>query len=374
MHICFLTGEYPLGINNHGGIGTFTKFLAEQLSNYKINVSVIGIYDKDECLVLNGVSVYKLKKSNWKFAKFYHHNLKIQLKLKEIHKDNPIDIVEGSELNFAFFSKKTPFKKVIRLHGGHHFFASEEHRKTNFWKSYQEKKSFKIADNYIAVTNYVGNKTKQLLNYKFDFKIIYNSIDFTPFYEANIKKEQSFKLLFVGTVCKKKGVKSLILAMPKLLEVFPKLTLDIVGRDWMDKNGSYISYLKSFISNSMEDKINFLGSISYNLLPEVIEKAHICVYPSLAESFGLTLIEGLLMGKKVAASNIEPFREITKGSTDVKLFEADSPEDIFIKITDLLNNEDVEIRKRNRELVLNKLSPSIITEENIEFYKSLVKN
>lgn len=374
MHICFLTGEYPLGINSHGGIGTFTKFLAEQLSNHKINVSVIGIYDKDEYLILNGVKIFKLKKSNWKVAKFYHHNLKLQLKLKEIHKDNPIDIVEGSELNFAFFAKKTPFKKVIRLHGGHHFFASEEHRKTNFWKSYQEKKSFKIADNYIAVTNYVGEKTKQLLNYNFDFKTIYNSIDFTPFYEADLKKEQPFKLVFVGTVCEKKGIKSLVLAMPKLLDVFPRLTLEIVGRDWIYKNRSYTAYLKSIIPDSIKDRIRFLGGLSYNLLPEVLEKAHICVYPSLAESFGLTLIEGMLMGKLVAASNIEPFKEITKKSSDIKLFEANSSEDIVKKVSELLTKEDVEIRKRNRKLVLSKFSPSIIINENIEFYKSLVKN
>jgi len=372
MHICFLTGEYPLGKNNHGGIGTFIKFLAEQLSKHNITVSVIGFYDKEECVILNKVIIHKLKKSEWKFAKFYHHSLKIQHKLKEIHKNTPIDIVEGSELNFAFFAEKTPFKKVIRLHGGHHFFASEEHRRTNFWKSYQEKKSFKTADHYIAVTNYVGNKTKQLLNYKFDFKTIYNSIDFTPFFEADIKKEIPYKLIFIGTVCEKKGIKPLILAMPMLLKAFPKLTLDIVGRDWVDKNGSYTAYLKSFINDSLESKIFFRGNAPYNVLPKIIEKAHICVYPSLVESFGLTLIEGMLMGKKVAASNIEPFKEIIKGGSDVKLFEADSPDDIFKKISELLRDDDIEIRTRNRALVLKKFSPAIIINENIEFYTSIL--
>lgn len=372
MHICFLTGEYPLGKNSHGGIGTFIKFLAEQLLKHKITVSVIGIYDKDECVTLNKVIIHKLKKSEWKFAKFYHHTVKIQHKLKEIHKNTPIDIVEGSELNFAFFPEKTPFKKVIRLHGGHHFFASEEHRRTNFWKSYQEKKSFKIADHYIAVSNYVGNKTKQLLNYKFDFKTIYNSIDFTPFFEADIKKEIPYKLVFIGTVCEKKGIKPLILAMPMLLKAFPELTLDIVGRDWVDKNGSYIAYLKRFMNDSLESKIFFRGSASYNALPEIIEKAHVCVYPSLSESFGLTLIEGMLMGKKVAASNIEPFKETIKGASNVKFFEADSPEDIFKKISILLNDNDVKNQKRNRNFILNKFSTQKIIKDNIEFYTSIL--
>jgi hypothetical protein len=87
MHVCFLTGEYPTSKSNHGGIGTFVKFLAEELVKKNIIVSVVGIYKKTEAISLNGVKIYKLKKSNWKFAKFYQHNKKIQQKLKAIHRN-----------------------------------------------------------------------------------------------------------------------------------------------------------------------------------------------------------------------------------------------------------------------------------------------
>lgn len=374
MHICFLTGEYPINNSSHGGIGTFVKFLAEELVKKNIIVSVVGIYKITETISLNGVKIYKLKKSNWKFVKFYQNNKKIQHKLNEIHKETPINIVEGSELNFAFFSKKTPYKKVIRLHGGHHFFASEENRKTNFWKAFQEKKSFKIADSYISVTDYVGEKTKKLLNYNFSFSTIYNTINFNTFYKGDIKKEQPFKLLFVGTVCEKKGIKSLVLAVPKLLEEFPELKLEIIGRDWVGDNGSYIEYLKTLIDVSIKEKISFSGNISYNLLPKFIEKAHICIYPSLAESFGLTLIEGMLMGKLIAASNIKPFIEITQNSKNIKFFKKNSSEDIYKKVSLLLKKENIELREKNRNFVLENFSTKKIIKDNIDFYKKLTSN
>ena len=44
MHICLICNEYPP--SNHGGIGSFTKDLAEGLVANGFYVSVIGVYSK----------------------------------------------------------------------------------------------------------------------------------------------------------------------------------------------------------------------------------------------------------------------------------------------------------------------------------------
>ena len=224
MHICFLTNEYPKQGASHGGIGTFVKFLAENLVSKGITVSIVGINNSllNENIVDKKVSIYRLGKSHWKFGKFYHHTRKIQNKLKEIHVQNPIDIVEGSELNFAFFPNKTPYKKLIRLHGGHHFFAIEQGLKPALWRGFQEKRSFKKADYYVAVSDFVGNQTKKYLNSNFSFETIYNSINLESFYESNIEKEKPFKIVFIGTVCEKKGIDKLILALPLIKKTAPR--------------------------------------------------------------------------------------------------------------------------------------------------------
>ncbi|AUC84415.1 glycosyltransferase family 1 protein [Polaribacter sp. ALD11] len=374
MHICFLTNEYPNKEEPHGGIGTFVKFLAEKLIENGVFVSVIGIYKNEESLKINGVNIYRLKKSDWKFAKFYHHNNKIQKKIIEIQKELPIDIIEGSELNFAFFSKETTYKKVIRLHGGHHFFASEEGRKTALWRSYQEKISFKKADYYISVSNYVGEETKRLLNYQFNFKTIYNSIDLNSFYKSDKKVEIQHKLLYVGTVCEKKGIEKLISAMPLIKKKYPNIVLEIAGRDWVTNKGeSYIKYLKSIISEDTTGSIKFIGNIPYSKLPKKIESAHVCIFPSLAESFGLTLIEAMAMGKLIAASNIKPFKEIVGNSSSIVFFNPFYKTEIYEKVSYLLSIEKDLLRDNSRKHVFKIFNSEKILKDNIDFYNSLLK-
>ena len=375
MHIVFLTSEYPLNKKSHGGIGTFVKFLAENLIKHGINVSVIGIYNNNETVCLNNVTIYKLKKSQWKLAKFYDHNIKIQKKIKEIQKKSRIDIIEGSELNFAFFQKKTTYKKVIRLHGGHHFFALEENKKRNIWKSYQEKTSFKKADFYVSVSKYVSIKTKKILKFNFKDTLIYNSINLKPFYKSSLNNEIPFKLLFVGTVCHKKGIDTLIEAMPLIKKIHPNVNLEIIGRDWFTKEGdSYIKYLRTRISKGLEESITFTGNLPYDDLPAKIESAQVCVYPSLSESFGLTLIEGMAMGKCIVASNIKSFSEIVGDSKSVTLFEPNSKIDLSKKIIDLLNNEDKRhlFINKSRNYILENFKTEQTIEKNITFYKSII--
>lgn len=378
MHICFLTNEYPKKNQPHGGIGTFVNFLAENLVQKGIFVSIVGINNNsnDENSIENKVSIYRLGKSNWKIGKFYHYNKKIKKKLREIHLINPIDILEGSELSFAFFSKKTPYQKLIRLHGGHHFFAFEQNKKTSFWKAFQEKKSFKNANNYIAVSEYVGKQTKKYLKYNFNYTVIYNSINLTNFYKSDIIKEKEYKLLFIGTVCEKKGIKQLLLALPKIKKKIPNVTLDIVGRDWKSKKiNSYIEYLKVEFSEIINDFVTFKGVLPQNEIPKVIETAQVCVYPSLSESFGLTLIEAMAMGKVVAASNIAPFKEIICNTESIEFFNPNSIESLSKSISDLLTNESLrgELILKSRKHIFNKFNPAKITEQNIKFYKSIIK-
>ena len=379
MHIVFLTNEYPKKDNPHGGIGTFVQFLANKLILEDIKVSVLGINNVfiDEFERDNKIDIYRLKKSKWKFAKFYDQNKRLQNKIHQINKENNIDIIEGSELNFAFFSKKTTYKKVISLHGGHHFFTLELDKKTSFWRAYQERKSFKKADGFIAVSNYVALKTKKYLKLNFKYKTIYNSINLEKFYRSDIHKEKSDKLVFIGTVCEKKGIEQLIKAFPLIKKEHPNLTLDIVGRDWKSKNiESYIEYLKLNFPEIIKDSITFKGVLPQHEIPEIIESAKVCVYPSLAESFGLTIIEAMAMGKSIAASNIEPFKEIVGNSNSISFFDPYSLESISSTVLEILNDSKLQekLRSASREHIFNKFDTNKIVKENINFYESLRLN
>lgn len=376
MHICFITHEYPKKGLNTGGIGSLVQFLSRMLVKKDIKVSVIGISKEyeDENTLDEGVQIYRLAKSKWKIGKFYHHRNRILAKIASINREVSIDIVEGSELTFAFFPLNTPYKKIIRLHGGHHFFAIELDKKPAIWRSFQEKQSFKKADGYIAVSDYVGRQTQKYLNFKFNYKVIYNSVDTVKFHVADITKLQHNTLLFVGTVCEKKGIRQLVQAMPLIKKIIPSIKLKIIGRDWMDKKGtSFTEYLKTFISEDLKNNIKILGAVPHVEIPKYIEKAHVCVFPSHMEAMPIAWLEALSMGKILIAGDIGPGREaIINGVTGVLV----NPFKITLLasvIIDVLNNVNSNMYgKAARKDMIFRFNVEHIISKNIQYYNQIL--
>ena len=247
MHICFITHEYPKEGFPHGGFGSFVKTMATALVRQGIKVSVVGInYTAlDEETEASGVCIYRLKKDMTKGLSWWFHSRAVAKKIRAIHEQNPIDIVEAAELGLAFIPKIKGVKYVIRLHGGHHFFAEAENRGINFWKGFQEKRSFKKADAFIAVSHYVKNHTEKYLSFhNKPIAYISNPID-THFFSPKDVSVVPFQIAFAGTVCEKKGIRQLIQAFPMVKEKFPEASLEIYGRDWLFPDGSsYVQMLK----------------------------------------------------------------------------------------------------------------------------------
>ena len=376
MHIIFLTHEYPKRKMNSGGIGSFVQFLSRKLVKQGIKVSIVGLnnnnsYNEDHDL---GVNIYRVPKSKWKLGKFYQHTKRILSKIDELSKIEKVDIVEGSELNFAFFPKKTSYKKVIRLHGGHHFFALELGGKNAFWRSYQERKSFSKADAYIAVSNYVGKQTQKYLKYNFPFRTIFNCVNtdkFKPDFDAKVEENS---LLFVGTICEKKGIKQLIQAIPIIKKQIPNIQLNIVGRDWKFKDGSsYIEYLQSIIMNEFKENINFVGPVPHEEISGYLKKAEVCVFPSHMEAMPIAWLEALSMGKIVVASDIGPGNEAIINNKTGILVNPYSPNEIADSIVKLLKTKNLDLGTNAREDVLQRFNVNEITSLNVEFYKSLLE-
>ncbi|WDF62861.1 glycosyltransferase family 4 protein [Flavobacterium sp. KACC 22763] len=383
MHICFLTNEYPKEGFPHGGIGSFVKTLAVALVKKGIKVSVVGInYTfETEAQNIDGVDVYRLKPNKKKGLTWYFNSKAINSKLREIHKENPIQIVESSELGLAFISKIKAVKYIIRLHGGHHFFAESEKRKINKWKGFQEKRSFKKSDGFIAVSHYVKNHTGKYLSYdNKPIANISNPIDTEFFTPIESKQESENKIVFAGTVCEKKGVRQLIQSFPFVKREFPNATLEIYGRDWFFSDGSsYIKMLKEkeipHLGKLAED-IHFHGAISYKDIPKVYSEASVCVFPSHMETQGLVAPEAMAMQKGVVFTKYGPGPEAIEDFVTGLLCDPYNPKDIAEKIIWIFSNtEKVKTMvEKARDFAYIKYGLDVILTQNIDFYKNIFKN
>ena len=381
MHICYLTHEYPMPGQTQGGIGSVMQTIGRALVKKGLIVSVVGVqsnldvevYEEDE-----GVCVWRLPAANWPAARFWPNSRRLVEKLKEIHRQTPIDILEGSELSFAFIPADFPAKKVIRMHGGHHFFAVTLGEKPAFWRSFQERRSFAKADALIAVSDFVGKTTQELLGLSKPFQTIYNIVDTDKFYSADPKKVISGKILFVGTVTEKKGVRQLVQAMPKILETHPEATLDIIGRDWKDPQTgrSYTEYLKTFIPDKIKKAVNLVGPLPNDEIPRRLEEAQVCVYPSHMEAMPIAWLEALGMGKPVVASRLGPGPEAVRDRKTGLLCNPLNPSDIAEKVIEILDHPDeaLQMGYNARVEILNHFNPTRIIQKNIILYRNLNKN
>ncbi|SFT40300.1 Glycosyltransferase involved in cell wall bisynthesis [Algoriphagus locisalis] len=379
MHICFLSSEYPKPGFAHGGVGTFLQILARNLVKHNIRVSIVGLnYTEDyEEAVDQGVFIYRLKPRKFKPITWYLSFDSINSKIKEIHQKNPISIVESTELGLAFIRKIPGIKYLIRMNGGHHFFSESENRCIDPWKGFQEKRSFKKADLVFGVSEYVINHTLKYLDFA-DKKgpVIYNPANLENFHEADPSKIIPGRIFFAGTVCEKKGVRQLILAFPKIKKLYPESELFIAGRDWHFPDGSsYIDYLKkSQIDKEVKESIKFLGPVPNHELPNYMEEAEICAYPSHMEAMPLAWIEVLSMGKAFLGSSLGPGPEVVNDNVTGRVCDPRSVESVENVLLEMLSNKDhnLQMAKAAREDVLQRFAIDKLVLDNIELFKTVV--
>jgi len=380
MHICFISSEFPKHGYPHGGVGSFIASLGKALVAKGVEVSVIGLgYDnKAEAIVVDGIHVYRVSRKKVKGLQWWMNAKAINQKIKEVHQKQAIDIIETPELGLAFLQKIKGIKYIIRMHGGHHYFAHSEKRPLEQWKAFQEKRSFKKADECIAVSDYVGTQTQQLIpDIKFDFTTIYNSIDTHKFYQSDIDKIKKHSIFFAGSLVEKKGIRQLVQSLNYLIDKFPDVHLYIAGRDG-NMPGTKIPFrpiLEAEINEKIKPHITFLGVLPHEKVADYIECSEVCCYPSHMEAMPMAWLEVLAMGKVFVGSKTGPGSEAVIDNKTGLLCNPHNPKDIAEKIKWIFENPEKakEIGQQARKSVMEKFNIETIVEQNIEFYKTIIQ-
>lgn len=377
MHVCFLCNEYPPG--PHGGVGSFTQTLARALTRRGHQVTAIGFYPRERAGEENdeGVRVLRLPHAELPGTGIVVNRARLRSALQQLHQQSLIDLIEGPEISLAVIPKNFPAVKVIRMNGGHQFFAATLGAQPRRWRSWLERRSFAHADRLCAVSNYVAETTRQLLHLgNQPIEILPNPVDTGRFQPQSPELEEEGLILFVGTVCEKKGVRQLVQAMPQIVAAAPHARLWIAGRDWNDPQTgeSFTEKLRSLIPAELTDKIVFKGRIEHAELPSVMAKASICVYPSHMEAMPLAWLEGLAMGNAIVASQTGPGPEAIEDGVSGLLCNPHEPASIAEKIILLL--KDNELRRRlaqqARQRAVNLFSVETLTQRNEEFYSRCI--
>ena len=374
MHICFLCNEYPPA--PHGGVGSLTQTLARALVRHGHRSTVLGCYpgSEDRLETDCGVHVVRLAHAPVRGTGFVVNGHRLRTKLLAIHAESPIDVIEGPENSLANAPARISARRVIRMNGGHHFFAVTLGRKPRAWRSWLERRSFARATDLCAVSHYVAETTRRLLKLPAQrIEVLPNPVDTALFQPMSEPSEQDGLILFAGTVCEKKGVRQLVLALPTIVAAVPHARLAIAGRDSHDSRvgGSFIEYLRGLIPDRLRDHVEFHGALDHATLPRVIAKASVCVYPSHMEALPLAWLEGMAMGKAVVGSETGPGPEVIEDGVSGLLCNPHDPNSIAWAVVRLLR--DPHLRRRfgaeARRRALREFSDDTLIQRNLAFYR-----
>jgi glycosyltransferase involved in cell wall biosynthesis len=380
MHIGYITSEYPSKRVKHAaGIATSIKNLAVALVNKGVTVSVyVYQQNEDAIYVENGVNIHLIKTRSYKFATFYKYRKFLQKYLKTEISTHNIDILEAPDWTgiTAFMKLKVPL--VIRFHGSDAYFCKLDNRKQKFKNFVFEKLALKKAKAYIAPTTFAGTETAKIFGLNPDkIKTIYYGLQLDHFSNSNPDNFKSNSLLYIGTIIRKKGVFELAEIFNKVVAQNPVATLTLIGGDSHDiKTGEKSTYklIEQLFTEKALKQVNYLGKVPYETIQNHIKEAHVCAFPSFAETLGMVTIESMALQKPVVNTSIGWAQELINNEEDGFLVHPSNIDLYSKRILSLLNDKELskKIGKNARKQVEAKFDIIKNADINIEYYKSLL--
>jgi glycosyltransferase involved in cell wall biosynthesis len=377
MHICYLCHEYPPA--PHGGIGSFVQTIGRELVARGHRVTVVGLYAADCARNENdcGVEVIRIPREAPPGLRLIRNRAKVQRKIADIHRQSPVDLIEGAETAFILLSRSMPQPKLIRMHGGHAYLSVTLGHKPRPWNAWQERRSFAVADHLSAVSSFVAENTIRLLNLgSRPVEIIPNPVDVEQFRPSTETAEQPGLIVFVGRMAELKGIRELVAAMPRVFAAAPLARLEVYGKDAPDpRTGeSFTAVLKRSIPAEYADRVVFHGAVPRAELPKIMARAAICAYPSHIESHPIAWLEGMAMGKAMLTSNTGPAPEVIEHEKTAITCNPHDPDSIAEGLLRLLN--DPALRSRlaaaARASAVERFALPHIIDTNIAYYKRLI--
>ena len=146
---------------------------------------------------------------------------------------------------------------------------------------------FAIGDECV---NYYQSLSKQWKVFPFSY------CTYSPIPNHNIVSSHLIKFIFIGSLIQRKGVLTLLQAINNIT-TSEDYELTIVG------DGPEASCLHQYIHDNHVEHVRFLGTISNEQIPSLLQEHDILILPSIYDGWGAVVNEALLQGKYVICSN-----------------------------------------------------------------------
>jgi glycosyltransferase involved in cell wall biosynthesis len=169
-----------------------------------------------------------------------------------------------------------------------------------------------------------------------------------PEKKALIDNASQPRLTYVSHPGRSKNHLALVRAMPAILKKFPSVSLLLT----LDKQRSTQTLYDLLVTEILQEaealgvskNIVWLGVLNSDEVTYALQSSDLMVFPSLAESFGLGLVEAMAAGCPIAVSDLTYAHDVCG---DAAVYFSPSPESIAETVVNTCSDQAVLLRLRN---------------------------
>lgn len=264
------------------------------------------------------------------------------------------------KLPFIHLAKIFKKKLVIHQHGGNfkHFYEAEcGDRRRKFIKYTLNK-----ADVFVVVAAYLEDIFKAIVSEN-KITVLPNAIEIPK--EA-VEKKSGQKLLFLGRLCKEKGIRELIEAVSELKEEYQALEL-YLGGVWEEQD------LKK-LADQYSGFINQLGWISGKEKERYLKECNVFVLPTYFEGLPMSLLEAMAYKCTCIASEVGGIPQVIEDGVDGILISPKDKESLKHAIRKVVLDQEMQDRlgKAGRIKVEQEFELKKCMDKLVKIYQNLL--
>ncbi|MBU2559560.1 glycosyltransferase family 4 protein [archaeon] len=417
MKICYLSQSFYPYV---GGVSDYLRDLARELTKDGIEVHEVTFKTKDtpsfeefegikihrflkdrSTELLEGYGRFKenmlkathkqkvrsdvlARRESYGFKRYMRINERARKKLLSLHRRENFDIIHIQDFQFlpmghllegnidvpVAFTWHVPF--VPEIPGDwKEFFV-------NYMEDYQ--RCILSTDEYLETAVNAGLQKEKCVR-------IYPFVDLRRYRPegrgSNFKKKHGLEdnriILCVSRLDPRKGQKTLINAIPKVVKQLPDTKVVFVGNGSITKEmiggrSKVLGSLKRLASErGVKDKVIFTGYVPEEELKGAFEAADAVVQPSLMEAFGLTITQAMSFRKPVIGTNVGGIKVQIKDKETGFLFEPGDHKALSNHLISLLKNPDMasEMGRKGKKRIKGIADVSVGKKAHLKLYENL---